>query len=131
MSFNAYIELKGSVELGGALSVQENIQAEAVAKINAVIPDGSVDKEVDLAPVTREGIVFLLIKPSQYDDGTGKLKYKVGADLTEFKLDAPHVFRGPGQAAMLPVDPSNLKFSNALGVDVTVEILVFWNTTIG
>lgn len=128
----AQIEFKVAVKQGGGINVQEVVTAEAVQKIQTSIPNTSVDKEVDLAPVRREGIVLLIIKSSRYDvNNSGLLKYKIGNHATYYNLDAPHVFRGQGQAQFLPTDPSNIKVCNNLGQDVELEVIVLWNTTIG
>ncbi len=126
--YTARISLMGTVEKGGYLKADQEIQAEAVQKIHKVVPAGSTDLEIDVAPVTKAGIQFFMITASAYDPAD--LSYKVNADATVFLLTTPHVYVGEGQAALLPADPANIKVTNNTGADITIEILVLWNTTI-
>lgn len=128
MSHQANINLSGSVEGGASLSEIETIAAEGQVHTKMIIPDAAVDTEVEGVPAVRTGILFLMIKPSVKGNGSN-LSYKVGADTTVYQLDGTHVFRGPGQAAMLPVDPTDIKVSNSTGVPVTIELFALYNTT--
>lgn len=123
--YTAKITVRANVDKGGYLESVQEIQAEALSKINQTVANGEVDKEIDLCPVEKTGVKFLAIESSNYSEN---LSYKIGNDSTVFTLNSPHIYYG-AQAELMPVDPANLKVSNSSGADIEIAILALWDTT--
>jgi hypothetical protein len=113
-------------QVGGGPKVSESdfLTCDAYDKIEVVVEAGAGDKAVEVQPSTASGQVqFLLIKSDQYGDG---LTYKVNdAGAQGIKLDALQLLMGEGAVGLLgATPPQKLLFSNQLGSDASVEILV-------
>jgi hypothetical protein len=115
-----------SFQVGGGPKVSEpgSLTCDAYDKIEVVVKDKTTDKAVDVQPSTASGRVqLLLVKSDKYGD---KLTYKVSEAATQtIKLDALQFFMGEGAVGLLgATPPQKLLFSNQLGSDASVEILV-------
>lgn len=115
-----------SVQVAGgpAISETKTIEIDAYDKMDVVIDDNSTDKEVQVQPAST-GIQFLMIKTDNYGD---KLKYKVNdgtSSTSDIVLDSPvHLFIGNGAINLFGKAPIKFLFSNSLGKNAAVKILV-------
>lgn len=74
----------------------------------AVAPGASADVQVQ--PLGGDNVSFLVVSSDNYGD---LLTYKVDADATDYKLNAPHVFLGSGAVRFIGADaPKKLAFKN-------------------
>jgi hypothetical protein len=109
---------------GPAISETKTIEVDAYDKIDVVIEDGTTDKEVQVQPGST-GVQFLMIKTDNYGD---KLKYKVNdgtSSTSDINLDSPvHLFIGSGSIGLFGKAPIKFLFSNSLGKNAAVNILV-------
>jgi hypothetical protein len=106
---------------GPAVSIAQSAAIEAYDSISVQIPDGAADESVDVQPGGAGQVVFLLVSSDQYG---AKLTYKVNNASTANELDAQLLLAGQGAMGLLGAAPNTLKFSNALGVPATIQILV-------
>ncbi len=107
---------------GTSVLVAGDLTADAVEKIQVVVPAAATDLTVNLQPGGAKLGRFLAIKASAYSQD---LTYKVNEDTAApICLDAPHVFIGEGAVAILGDEPTLLLFSNAAAADVTIDILL-------
>ncbi len=115
---------------GPNLSVASTIEIDAIDSVDITVEEGASDKLVQLQPTTTPGRVkFLMIKSSEYGSA---LTYKVNADDNpDIPLDHPQVFSGEGAVGALDPgkSPSKFYFSNTLGEDVEIQILVGRDST--
>lgn len=106
------------------------IKAEATDRIEVSIAAGDEDKEVSLQPGPASGIHLLLIKSSQYGDGTN-ITFKVNdgtADSAAIKLAGPQFYSG-GAGVLFGRDPLSLKFSNASANPAQIEVFIARDAT--
>lgn len=120
--------LNVQVESGPKISESKTITVEAYDKIEVTIKDKATEEEVWVQPGDKGQVQFLLIKSDEYGD---KLTYTVNVAATTssisiIKLDALQLFMGDGVAELLDKNkaPEKLFFTNNLGKDVSIEILV-------
>lgn len=109
---------------GPRISESKTMEVEAYDKIEVKIDNGASDREIEVSP--GEGTVqFLLIKTDHYGNG---LQYKVNNGSTSSNpiiLDEPvHLFMGAGSVGSLGIVPIKLLFTNELGEDVLIHILI-------
>lgn len=100
---------------GPLLSASDAMDVEGYDKVAITIADGG-STEVDLGP-GGAAVTCLVVIPGS---STPPLTYKIGAN--DIALDAPLVLLGG--AVALAGSPATLKFTNATGADVPIEILV-------
>ncbi len=107
---------------GPKISASQTMEVEAYDKIEVNVEDGATDKEIQVQPGSSDQVQFLLISSDQYGDG---LTYKVN-DITAgaVKLDAQQLFIGDGAVGLLGGPPEKLLFSNGLGKNASIQILV-------
>jgi hypothetical protein len=99
--------------------VADNIDVEAVDKIEATIPKNSVPTAVNLHPLLV-GVQFITITATTYED----LTFKVG-DGDPVTLDRALILMGKGLVALLGASTSTITFTNASAlVDNEVSIMV-------
>ena len=107
---------------GTTIPITGEIYPEAYEKIKIDVPNATEDLSVNLQPDGTNMGEFLLIKSSTYGS---ELTYKVNdPTATEIILDGPNAFIGKGAVGILDSSPETLIFSNNIGKDVTVEILL-------
>ena len=107
---------------GTTISVNGEVTPEAYEKITIDVADSTTDLSVNLQPDGANLGEFLLIQSSKYGSS---LTYKVNdSTATAIPLDGPHVFIGNGAVGILDSSPTKLLFSNSMGEEVTVEILL-------
>ncbi|MCW5618707.1 MAG: hypothetical protein KIS65_05795 [Nitrosomonas sp.] len=127
VSWSISIQVAG----GPTVSAREGpIAAEATDRIEVSIAGGEVDKVVDLQPGPASGIHLLLIKSSQYGDGT-EITFKVSDGVTDspaLVLAGPQFYSG-GAVMLLGLDPQSLKFSNASADSAEIEIFIARDAT--
>lgn len=122
-----------SIQVAGGptvTAVEGPIAAEATDRIEVSIAAGDVDKEVNLQPGPVSGIYLLLIKSSQYGDGT-EITYKVSDGTTDgaaIELAGPQFYSG-GAGVHLGLDPLSLKFSNTSAHPANIEIFIARDAT--
>ena len=109
---------------GPQLSTSRTIEVDAYDVVREELTDQ--DKEVEVQPATdAKRVQFLLINSTEFDD---KLTYKVNDAERDIKLDGPQLFVGEGLVELLDTKanqaPRKLTFSNDLGRNVTVEVVV-------
>ena len=114
-------KLDASVAGGPAASVARSTAVEAYDKVVVTIADGDPETTVEIGAATGD-VLFLLVTASQYGAG---LTYKVNdTGNPPHALDGPLQLAGAGALELLGFAPTSLLFTNALGVGVTVEVLV-------
>lgn len=107
---------------GPKLSESDTISVDAYDKIEVTVEDEATDKEVQVQPGGSGQVQFLLISSDSYGDD---LTYKVNVDTADaIKLDALQLLMGDGAVGLLGGAPEKLLFSNGLGNDANVHILV-------
>ncbi|UCE17782.1 MAG: hypothetical protein JSV84_12985 [Gemmatimonadota bacterium] len=108
---------------GPKISTSQTITVDAYDKIEVVIPQDAENEDIEIQPGGPGQVQFLLIRSDQYDDN---LTYKVNVDTaTPIKLDAQQLLMGDGAVGLLSEEaPGKLLFSNAMGADASIEILV-------
>ena len=107
---------------GPKISKTEPLQVDAYDKIDMVITDGANDKEVQLQPGSASQVDFLLVSSDQYGaDLTYKVSNVAGSAI---KLDTLQLLMGEGAVGLLGAAPDKLFFSNGLGTDAAIEILI-------
>lgn len=122
MSENINWTLNIQVTGGPKVSVSETITVDAYDKIQVIVEDGASDKEVQIQPGDLGQVQFLLISSDQY---SADLSYKVNEDTADaIKLDALQLLIGDGAVGLLGAAPEKLLFSNNLGSDASIQILV-------
>lgn len=104
---------------GLQVTVADNIDVEAVDKIEATVPKGSVATAVNLHPLLV-GVQFIAITATSYED----LTFVVG-EGTPVTLDRALVLMGEGLVALLGASTSVITFTNADALlDNEVSIMV-------
>lgn len=83
-------------------------------------------KEIGLPGVTHENAKVIVICPETFDDGTGKLTYKVGEEDTPRVLDSYQIFLGRGMIGSLPENLEKWIFTNNMGATVNISMAVLW-----
>ncbi|HEC97725.1 MAG TPA: hypothetical protein ENI58_06160 [Nitrospirae bacterium] len=122
MSSTINLTLKLNVVGGPSILVTRGITVEAYDKIDVTVGASDSDKVVEIQPGASSQVQMLLIKSSEY--GTD-LTYKVqDAGATPIVLDQDQLFLGQGAVGLLGTQIDRLLFTNNLGNDVTIEILV-------
>ena len=123
MSSKINLKLRVSVVGGPEISLSDEIPVEAYDKIDVTIVTGDSDKEVVIQPVLSEMVQLLLIRASEYGKS---LTYKVHkkTDATPIALDKEQLFLGKGAVGLLGTELDKFFFTNNLGKDVTIEILI-------
>ncbi len=122
MSSTINLTLKLNVVGGPSILVTRGITVEAYDKIDVTVGASDSDKVVEIQPGASSQVQMLLIKSSEY--GTD-LTYKVqDAGATPIVLDQDQLFLGQGAVGLLGAQIDRLLFTNNLGNDVTIEILV-------
>ncbi|MFQ5856215.1 MAG: hypothetical protein ACE5LU_11285 [Anaerolineae bacterium] len=107
---------------GPKMSASKTMTVDAYDKIEVVISDGATDEEVQVQPGGSGQVQFLLISSDQYG---GDLTYKVNVGTADpIKLDAQQLLMGDGAVGLLGAAPEKLLFSNGLGNDASIQILV-------
>jgi hypothetical protein len=114
-------KLSASVAGGPAHSVARSLAVEAYDKVVVEVIDGDPEATVEIGAATGD-VLFLLVTSSQYGDD---LTYKVNdTGNPSHALDGPLQLAGAGAVGLLGFAPTSLLFTNALGANATVEILV-------
>ena len=114
-------KLDVSVAGGPSEAVAQSLSAEAYDKIEVELTDGAPEQTVEIGAATGD-VQFLLVTSTEY--GTG-LTYKVNATGNpSHALDGPLQLAGSGAIGLLDFAPTALLFTNGLGSNATVEILV-------
>lgn len=98
--------LTASTPDGLQVTVADNIDVEAVDKIEATIPKSSVPTAVNLHPLLV-GVQFIAITATVYE----KLTFEVG-DGDPVTLDHALVLIGEGLVALLGASTSTITFTN-------------------
>lgn len=122
INWSALVQVVG----GPKLSASDTAVVEAYDKIRINIEAGT-DKEVEIQPGGEGQASLLMIVSSKYSNPgseTEKLTYKVNDGTDSIELDGPHLLIGKGAVSLLDAAPTSLSFTNDLGVDVSVDILV-------
>jgi hypothetical protein len=115
------IDIAAAVASGPTIKAGRTVVVDAYDKLSVSVPDGASDLEVEIAPGGAGSVKLLLVTSSAYGDD---LTYTVNADATAHALDQPHVLTGAGAVALLDAAASKLTFSNGLGADADVQILI-------
>jgi hypothetical protein len=115
------IDIAAAVASGPTIKAGRTVVVDGYDKLSVSVPDGASGLEVDIAPGGAGSVKLLLVTSSAYGDD---LTYTVNADATEHALDQPHVLTGAGAVALLDAAASKLSFSNGLGSDADVQILI-------
>jgi hypothetical protein len=119
-------KLDVSVAGGPSAALAQSVAAEAYDKVTVEIADTAADQTVEIGAATGD-VLFLLITASTYGDG---LTYRVNdGGNPAHALDRPLLLAGAGAIGLLGFSPTSLLFSNALGANATVEILVARDAT--
>jgi hypothetical protein len=122
------------VASGPRMSESKTMEVEAYDKFQVTIENGEVDKEIEIVPGTAK-VFFLSISSDKYNitaDANKNLNFKVNdAGNTSIDLDAPLLLLGKGATGILESGnaPQKFFFSNSLGEDVRIEILVGRDST--
>jgi hypothetical protein len=114
--------LNVQVTAGPKIQATQTMTVDAYDKIDVSIVDGVADEEVQVQPGGAEQVHFLLIYSDQYGDS---LTYKINdPGATPVKLDALQLLMGEGAVGLLEAAAVKLFFSNSMGKDAAVQILV-------
>lgn len=90
--------------------------------IDVVIADEASDEDVEVQPGGAGQVQFMLIVSDAYG---ADLTYKVNVDTADpIKLDAQQLLVGDGAIGLLGEPPEKLLFSNELGQDASVKIII-------
>ena len=90
---------------------QPEIEVDSYDVTKVVLAAGAADT-VEVQPLGGDKVSFLVVSSDQYGDD---LTYKVDADATVYKLNAPHLFLGSGAIAFIGSNaPKKLAFTNGL-----------------
>ena len=115
-----------SVAGGPSAVVAQSVSAEAYDKIVVELVDGAPEQTVEIGAATGD-VLLLLITSTEYGSD---LSYKVNATGNPAHvLDGPLHLAGSGAIDLLGFSPTALLFTNSLGTNVTVEILVARDAT--
>ena len=116
-----------SVTGGPSSSTSQSIPIEAYDEIEVELADGDTNEEVEVQPGGAGQVRFLQITASSYGV---KLSYRVKATGNPpHILDRPLVLAGEGAVGLLGFAPTKLFFTNTLGSDTTIHVLVGRNAT--
>jgi hypothetical protein len=116
-----------NVQVGGGPKITESktILVEGYDKIEVDVRDGAAAEDIQIQPGDSGQVQFLLIRSDEYGED---LTYSVNAaepDPTQrIKLDALQVLMGDGAVGLLGASPQTFFLYNALGKDVSLQILV-------
>ena len=123
MSESIVVSANVVISNGPAMAIKRTIAVDAYDKLDVAVPTGAADLEIDLQPGAAGQVHLLLVSSSQYG---ANLSYKVNSSASPatFALDEPHLLLGAGSVAMLDAAPAKLFFSNSLGADAQVQILI-------
>jgi len=104
-------------------SGQDDLDVEAVDRIDVRIDAGDTDKVVQIQPGAAGNVHLLLVTSDLYGP---KLSFKASdgaADSAKVVLDAPQLYAG-GAAALFATDPKQLKLTNAGTDPANVTVFV-------
>ena len=119
-------KLDVSVAGGPSEAIAQSVSAEAYDKIEVELTDGAPEQTVEIGAATGD-VLYLLVTSTEYGSG---LSYKVNATGNpSHVLDGPLQLAGSGAIGLLGFSPTALLFTNALGTNATVEILVARDAT--
>jgi hypothetical protein len=114
-------KLDTSVAGGPSQSVARSVAVEAYDKVVVEVIDGDPETTVEIGAATGD-VLFLLVTSSRYG---ADLTYKINdTGNPTHALDGPLQVAGLGAVGLLGFPPTSLLFTNALGANATVEILV-------
>ena len=117
-------KLEANVSDGPSHTLSQSVSVEAYDKVQVELPDTSAtpaEVEIEIGAGTGD-VLFLLVTASEYGSD---LKYKVNATANpSHALDGPLHLAGDGAIGLLGFAPTSLLFTNTLGSNATVEILV-------
>lgn len=114
-------KLDVTVAGGPSQAVAQSISAEAYDKIEVELTDGAPEQTVEIGAATGD-VLFLLVTSTEYGSG---LSYKLNATANPpHALDGPLQLAGSGALGLLGFTPTALLFTNTLGTNATVQILV-------
>lgn len=109
--------------------VQQEFSVEHFGKYKLEVP-GETEKTFKITAIGRAGFQVFAIVPNVFDDGTGKLTYKVGGS-GPYKLTTPHIFRGSGQVlGYIPEEVSEITVNNQYAETVSLDILLLADSAI-
>lgn len=118
---NIALKLEASVAGGPSQSVSQSISVEAYDVVRVELIDSAPETTVEIGTGTGD-LLFLLVTSSSYGSA---LSYKINATGNpSHALDAPLQLTGSGAVGLLGFPPTSLLFTNTLGTNATVEILV-------
>ena len=117
---------------GPKISASQTVSVDAYDKIDVVVVEGAAgDKYIDIQPGDPGQVQFLLLSSDLYGED---LAYSVNAPedtpANRKKLDNLQMLIGEGAVGLLSNSPKKLYFYNALGKDVSIQILVGRNAII-
>lgn len=114
-------KLEATVAGGPSHTLSRSVSVEAYDKVEVELVDGGPETTIEIGAGSGD-LQFLLITASDYGSG---LTYKVNDTGNPSQvLDGPLQLAGAGAVALLGFPPTTLLFTNALGTNSTVEILV-------
>ena len=117
-------KLEASVAGGPSRTLSQSISVEAYDMVDVELADSSAtpaEIEVEIGAGTGD-LLFLMVTASQYGSG---LTYKVNDTSDQAStLDGPLLLAGQGAIDLLGGAPISLLFTNTLGSNTNVEILV-------
>lgn len=126
MSEKINVTLNVQVIGGPRISASLNKEVEAYDKIEVTVGAGESEKVVDVQPSAAGQVEFLMISLTDSKQYGTDVTYKVNdTGGAAVELDAPQVLIGKGAVGLLDLAaPTKLFFSNSLGEDISVQILV-------
>ena len=114
-------KLDVSVAGGPSQAVAQSVSAEAYDRIEVELTDGAPEQTVEIGAATGD-VLLLLVTATEYGSG---LSYKINATGNpSHALDGPLQLAGSGAIGLLGFAPTALLFTNTLGTNATVQILV-------
>jgi len=104
------------------VAISSQVQVDAYDRINVTVAQGAGDFEISVQPGGAGKVRLLLVRSSVYGPN---LTYKVNAAANPaHALDDVLFLTGQGGVETLGFPPNSLLFSNTLGQDATIDILV-------
>jgi len=117
-------QFQAAIPGGPVFALSSNLAVDAYDVVTATVSKSGGQTTVPIQPSTTVGdVLFVAVSSSQYDP---TVSYTVDSVGGSHALDAPHILTGAGAVGLLnsAAPPLNLKFTNNLANDITVQVVV-------
>lgn len=117
-----HLVFSARIKNGPTMAFSNSLEVDAYDKLDVSVSAGG-GATIQLIPAAIGAVKFLLIQSSHYSQD---LTYQVNGGGNDIVLDSPQSFIGEGAVSTLDsaAQPSTLVFTNGLGDDVQIQILV-------